>query len=54
MLSGLGHIFAGLTIRPGAPKEIEFPEDAPLRIDPPQADPELTVAAPAPNTHQRY
>jgi hypothetical protein len=44
MLSGLGHIFAGLAIKPGAPKEIDFPQDAPLRIDPPQTDPELTVA----------
>ena len=50
MLSGLGHIFAGLTIRPGARKEIEFPEDAPLRIDPPQTDPDLTVAATARQT----
>jgi hypothetical protein len=33
MLSGLGHIIAGLTIRPAPMKQIEFPEPPPLRID---------------------
>ena len=33
MLSGLGHIIAGLTIRPAPMKQIEFPEQTPLRID---------------------
>ncbi len=33
MLSGLGHIIAGLTIRRAPPKQIEFPEQSPLRID---------------------
>ncbi len=33
MLSGLGHIIAGLTIRPAPLKQIEFPEQSPLRID---------------------
>ncbi len=34
MLAGLGHIIAGLTIRPEPAKQIEFPEPSPLRIDP--------------------
>ena len=34
MLSGLGHIIAGLTIRPEPARQIEFPEQSPLRIDP--------------------
>src|SRR5215813_8075549 len=52
VLSGLGHIIAGLTIRrepainPQQPREVEFRE-APLRIDPPAIDPELTVASAA-------
>ena len=33
VLSGLGHIIAGLTIRPALIKQIEFPEQSPLRID---------------------
>ena len=33
MLAGLGHILAGLTIRPAPVKQIEFPEQTPLRID---------------------
>ena len=33
MLAGLGHILAGLTIRPAPLKQIEFPEQSPLRID---------------------
>ena len=33
VLSGLGHIIAGLTIRPAPIKQIEFPEQSPLRID---------------------
>lgn len=47
-LSGLGHIIAGLSIRPEPAKQIEFPE-SPLRIDPAASeavryDPEQTVA----------
>lgn len=44
VLSGLGHIFAGLTIKPQRLKEIPVSEAPPLRIDPPPPDPELTVA----------
>jgi len=33
MLSGLGHIIAGLTMRPAPLKQMEFPEQSPLRID---------------------
>ncbi len=33
MLAGVGHILAGLTIRPAPIKQIEFHEQAPLRID---------------------
>jgi len=49
MLSGLGHIIAGLSIRPERSRRIESFEQAPLRIDlpgsdAPVADPELTVA----------
>jgi hypothetical protein len=45
VLSGLGHILAGLTIK-SAPrvKELEVPQDQPLRIDPPKLDPEMTIA----------
>ena len=45
VLSGLGHIIAGLMIRPGAEKQIESRQDAPLRIDAREPDPELTVAS---------
>jgi hypothetical protein len=34
MLSGLGHIIAGLTIKREPLREIEFPEQSPLRIEP--------------------
>src|SRR5712691_1257688 len=34
-LSGLGRIIAGLSIRTGPDKQIEFPAESPLRIDPP-------------------
>jgi hypothetical protein len=34
-LSGLGRIIAGLSIRPEPVRQIEFPADSPLRIDPP-------------------
>jgi len=37
MLSGVGHIIAGLSIKPGRAKEIEVAEPAPLRIDAPEA-----------------
>lgn len=46
VLSGLGHIIAGLTIRPEPVREIASSETPPLRIDPPPTDPELTVASP--------
>ena len=47
MLSGVGHIIAGLSIRRGPVKQIEFPDESPLRIDPPTAQygPALTVAS---------
>jgi hypothetical protein len=35
MLSGLGHLLAGLSIRPEPVTQIETPERQPLRIDPP-------------------
>jgi len=49
MLSGVGHILAGLSIRPGS-RPAELPEQKPLRIDPPieTADypSEVTIAMP--------
>ncbi|HEX3229015.1 MAG TPA: hypothetical protein VHQ95_08620 [Pyrinomonadaceae bacterium] len=45
VLSGLGHLFAGLTIKTAPEKQIEFPADGPLRIDPPLPDPALTTAS---------
>ena len=44
VLSGLGHIIAGLAVRPEPAREISFSENPPLRIDPLASDPELTVA----------
>jgi len=35
MLSGIGHVLAGLSIRPDPVRQIETPEQQPLRIDPP-------------------
>jgi hypothetical protein len=35
MLSGLGHVLAGLSVRPEPIRQIETPEQQPLRIDPP-------------------
>src|ERR1700738_4368778 len=50
MLSGLGHIIAGLSIRPEPARLVEAAEQTPLRIDPPEGessyDSELTVATP--------
>lgn len=50
MLSGVGHILAGLSIRPEPVRQIELPEQKPLRIDPPidatQYPAEVTVAMP--------
>lgn len=46
MLSGLGHIIAGLTIRREPARQIEFPEQSPLRIDPVAADPKQTARTP--------
>jgi len=34
-LSGLGRIIAGLSIRPEPARQIEFPADSPLKLDPP-------------------
>lgn len=45
VLSGLGHLFAGLTIKTAPEKQIEFPADGPLRLDPPVPDPNLTTAS---------
>ncbi|HMH43084.1 MAG TPA: zinc ribbon domain-containing protein [Pyrinomonadaceae bacterium] len=47
VMSGVGHIIAGLSIKARAQKESESPEHAPLRIDPEPSnasryDPELT------------
>lgn len=50
MLSGLGHIIAGLSIRREPARLVEAAEQTPLRIDPPEAaslyPSELTVATP--------
>ena len=49
MLSGVGHIIAGLSIKPTPQRTREFSDQAPLRIDQPIApariDPQLTTAA---------
>lgn len=45
VLSGLGHIVAGLMVKPERLKEISVSEAPPLRIDPPPPEPELTVAS---------
>jgi hypothetical protein len=50
MLSGFGHIFAGLSIRPEKRSAVESAAKSPLRIDPSRSaavpeDPELTVAS---------
>jgi hypothetical protein len=45
VLSGLGHLFAGLTIKPEPKQQIEFPAESPLRLDPPATDPDLTTAS---------
>lgn len=54
VLSGLGHLFAGLTIKPSAVPEfpvsertvpeLAVAEEKPLRIDPPNTEPDLTLA----------
>jgi len=51
MLSGIGHIIAGLSIKTRPGKEIESAHAAPLRIDVPalqntRSDPELTIISP--------
>ena len=33
MLSGVGHILAGLTIKPAPTNQIEFPKESPIKID---------------------
>ena len=44
VLSGLGHILAGLSIQDAPVKDLALPQDKPLRIDA-QPDPEMTVAS---------
>jgi len=50
MLSGVGHIIAGLSIKARSQPQISSSDESPLRIGEPtatlRADPELTVAAP--------
>jgi hypothetical protein len=50
MLSGLGHIIAGLSIRPEPIRQVEAARQTPLRIDPPEDASlyasEVTVATP--------
>ncbi|MDX6384298.1 MAG: hypothetical protein QOK48_1871 [Blastocatellia bacterium] len=52
MLSGVGHVLAGLSVRPDPPKELESPDLQPLRIDPAndgsQYAAEMAVATPRP------
>jgi len=57
MLSGVGHIIAGLSIKVRPQSQIDSAEESPLRIEEPtptsfRRDPELTVASarPAPNS----
>ena len=56
MLSGVGHIIAGLSIKRQPPRQIDSPHQTPLRIDQPVApsrvDPEMTIASirPAPSS----
>ncbi len=45
VLSGFGHIIAGLAIKPGPAKEIALSDTPPLRIDPAPTGPEPTVAS---------
>lgn len=46
VLSGFGHLFAGLSIKRVPDRQIESPTDTPLRIDSPrQPDPGITVAS---------
>jgi hypothetical protein len=47
MLSGVGHIFAGLFVRPEPVRLIETPEQQPLRIDPPIDAPQYSPATTA-------
>jgi hypothetical protein len=51
MLSGVGHILAGLSIKVRPQKQLESPDESPLRIDSQTApsfrpDPEMTIASP--------
>jgi hypothetical protein len=50
MLSGFGHVLAGLSIRPESTRQVESRDQTPLRIDPPIDAPqyslEATVASP--------
>lgn len=45
MLSGLGHVIAGLSIRPEPARQIESPDQNPLRIDPPADAPQYSSDA---------
>ncbi len=50
MLSGVGHIIAGLSIKARQPQQIDSPDESPLRIEEPTAsafrsDPKLTTGA---------
>lgn len=56
MLSGVGHVLAGLAVRPDPPPELESSDQLPLRIDPPiegshyAADMTLASSRPAPSS----
>jgi hypothetical protein len=45
MLSGFGHVLAGLSIRPEPARQVESPDQTPLRIDPPIDAPQYSTAA---------
>jgi hypothetical protein len=50
MLSGIGHVIAGLSIKVRPQKQIQSPDESPLRIDEPRSrtarsDAELTTGA---------
>jgi hypothetical protein len=45
MLSGLGHVIAGLSIRPDPAGQVESPNQNPLRIDPPLDAPQYSSEA---------
>jgi hypothetical protein len=45
MLSGFGHVLAGLSIRPEPTRQVESRDQTPLRIDPPIDAPQYSAAA---------